>query len=122
MEKREVTEIVVQRDGREATLLFTCPNCKNHLLIETNTAVEVDLSLEYVAIETGENGEPSAKDMDYGSDYDAVGPQAFSEVFYRCAGCNSQLSWTNKDGESRPVQDGRKLAKWMLKNCSPQAQ
>jgi predicted RNA-binding Zn-ribbon protein involved in translation (DUF1610 family) len=116
------TEIVVQRNGRETTLLFTCPKCGDHVLIETNTAVEVELTVEYFAIGADENGEPIVENFDYSSNPTLVGPQDFSEVLYRCAGCDSELTWTNEDGESRPVKDNRKLAEWLLKNCAPQAQ
>lgn len=116
------TEIVVQRNAREATLLFTCPNCKGHVLIETNTAVEVELTVEHFAIGANENGEPIVENFDYSSNHALVGPQDFSEVLYRCAGCDFELTWTNEDGESLPVKDDRKLAEWLLKYCVPRAQ
>lgn len=121
MENSVETEIVVQENGREATLLFTCPNCGDHVLIETQTAAVVELTVDYFAIGADENGEPILDNFDY-SNYDVVGLQDSNEVIFRCAGCDFELTWTNEDGESRPVRDDRKLAEWLLNNCAPQAQ
>ena len=119
MENSVETKITIYRKGQEETMLFTCPKCGSHKLLEENDLALVQLSVSSIDIESNGGKGVELVDCDWTRDCEIVDLMDDSITTYVCNDCGYELEDNSKEGEKCVVSTQHDLAEWIVRNCKP---